>query len=111
MSAHEGVVATVVLAVVHMPVSSSGPSIAAGCAILGLQVRRVALFRIGLHSPMRNRELHRTMDSFLAADGLRGLQPRNKGAADAYHVKTSAKGHLGLDHAGGSTVPRSPETI
>ena len=76
MSAHEGVVATVVLAVVHMPVSSSGPSIAAGCAILGLQVRRVALFRIGLHSPMRYRERHRTMESFSAADGLHELQPR-----------------------------------
>ena len=79
MSVHEDVVATVLLQVVLMPVTSSGPSIAAGCAILGLQVRRVALFRIGLHSPMRSCELHRTMESFLAADGLRGLQPRNSG--------------------------------
>jgi len=74
--AHEDVVATVVLLLVHMAGSSSGLSVAAGCAILGLQVGRVVLLRTGLHSPMRNRELHRTMESFFAADGLRELQPR-----------------------------------
>ena len=78
MSVHEDVVATVLLQVVLMPVTSSGPSIAAGCAILGLQVGRVVLLRNGLHISMQLGELHRTMESFLAVDGVRELQPRNE---------------------------------
>ena len=73
ISVHEDVVATVVLQVVLMPVTSSGPSVA-----VGLQVGRVVLLRNGFRSSMQLGELHRTMESFLAVDGVRELQPRNE---------------------------------
>ena len=76
MSAHEDVVATVVLLLVHMPGSSSGSSSSARCAIDHLEVERVAPTRRHLHGWMELRELHPTMGFRLAADGLRGLQPR-----------------------------------
>ena len=76
MSAHEDVVATVVLLLVHMPGSSSGSSSSARCAIDHLEVERVAPTRRHLHGWMELRELHPTMGLRLAADGLRELQPR-----------------------------------
>ena len=76
MSAHEDVVATVVLLLVHMPGSSSGSSSSARCAIDHLEVERVAPTRCHLHGWMELRELHPTMGFRLAADGLLELQPR-----------------------------------
>ena len=99
MSAHEDVVATVVLQVGHLPASSSGPSVTAGCAILGLQVGRVVPTRIGFHSPMPLAERHRTMESFSAADGLRELQPRIEGGSETFRGNSSDLWlcHLGLE--------------
>ena len=76
MSAHEDIVATVVLLLVHLLVPSSGPSAAVRCIVNHLQLQRVAPTRRHLHGSMENRELHRTMVLRLAADGLRELQPR-----------------------------------
>mmetsp|Transcript_54644 Transcript_54644/g.162443 ORF Transcript_54644/g.162443 Transcript_54644/m.162443 type:complete len:105 (-) Transcript_54644:6-320(-) len=76
MCAHEDVVATVVLLVVHMPGSSSGPSSGMRRGIDQLQVGRVIPTRRHLHGWMEQRELHPTMGLRLAADGLRELQPR-----------------------------------
>ena len=75
MCAHEDVVATVVLLVVHMPGSSSGPSSGMRRGTNQLQVWRVVPTRRHLYGWMENRELHPTMGFRLAADGLRGLQP------------------------------------
>ena len=99
MCAHEDVVATVVLLVVHMPGSSSGPSSGARCGIDHLEVERVAPTRCHLHGSMEKRELHRTMGLRLAADGLRELQPRKTCAPDAFREKASGVQHVGLDHA------------
>ena len=97
MCAHEDVVATVVLLVVHMPGSSSGPSSGARRGIDQLQVGRVIpTARRHLDGWMELRELHPTMGLRLAADGLRELQPRNRGGADAFRVNPSAPRHLGL---------------
>ena len=82
MCAHGDVVATVVLLLVHMPVPSSGPSSGARCAIHGLQVGRVVLPRIALHSPMQLAELHRTMEPDSGKDDPPDLQTMN-GAARA----------------------------
>ena len=99
MCAHEDVVATVVLLVVHMPGSSSGPSSGMRRGIDQLQVGRFIPTRCHLHGSMEKRELHRTMGLRLAADGLRELQPRKTCAPDAFREKASGGGHVGLDHA------------
>ena len=99
MCAHEDVVATVVLLVVHMPGSSSGPSSGTRRGIDQLQVGRVIPTRRHLHGWMEQRELHPTMGLRLAADGLRELQPRKTCAPDAFREKASGGGHVGLDHA------------
>ena len=74
--AHGNVVATVALQVVLLLVPSSGPSAAVRCIVNHLQLQRVAPTRRHLHGWMELRELHPTMGFRLAADGLRGVQPR-----------------------------------
>ena len=46
------------------------------CGFLELEVDHITGFRKALRSPMRNRELHRTAESFCAVDGVRARQSR-----------------------------------
>ena len=50
--------------------------VSGSCTFLDLKMDDVMLFRFGLRSPMRNRELHRTTESFLDVDGTPRRQSR-----------------------------------
>ena len=56
------------------------------CAFLELEVDHVIGCEKALRSPMRNRELHRTTESFCAVDGVRARQSRK--TADLVKIVT-----------------------
>ena len=51
--------------------------VSGSCTFLDLKMDDVMLFRIGLRSPMRHDELHRTTERFHGMDGLPRRQARN----------------------------------
>ena len=51
--------------------------VSVSCTILDLKMDDVMLFRFGLRSPMRNRELYRTTKSLRGMDGRSRRQARN----------------------------------
>ena len=61
--------------------------VSVSCTILDLKMDDVMLFRFGLRSPMRNRELYRTTKSLRGMDGRSRRQARNDaclGRIDTY---------------------------
>ena len=91
------VAASILLTHWHLHSSLASRAAVVPAVIPELQIERDALFRIGLHSPMRNPIAHRTMESFLAVDGLRELQPCQGSGAETFRESFSAQRHLRVD--------------
>ena len=65
--------------------------------ISGLQLEHDQLSKIGLHGPIENPILHRTMKPDLNGRHRCGLQPRNNIMSDTNREEMSDFGHVGLD--------------
>ena len=93
--------AAVALVVVWSTISQSCNQVGVGASsdstILDLLLERDELSRIGLHSPMGNRKLHRTMEPDLDGRTVRRRQSRPEVLSDTNRDFLSDLPHLGLD--------------
>ena len=94
--------AAVALIVVWSTISQSCNQVGVGASsdsstILDLLLERDELSRIGLHSPMGNRKLHRTMEPDLDGRTVRRRQSRHEALSETNREFFSDLDKLGLD--------------